>query len=273
MNKITKKQLKKLIENSLGTTTGTKSTTGPETTPTDAVDENPVKANDQVTAATVGAKPPSAQPGQMFDAPAKDDGTNAIEEALRSQIRSILKETLIDPNADDESKRYEEIAAMLAKDVAERTREEVKAGHFDFKDDMPKNISISGTKQYTDRLGFKVRYLRDMDSRPMEGEPGVSELQAFLEEMVEEYIDLLNSSGVLTPQEVNELQQNPDIISNSPNFRRFLGGKVAGLPASWPDTTMPDFKTWVQDTYSAQTAQNKVDSALKAKRAADKPDT
>ena len=240
---------------------------------------------------TIDKKQPNTQPDKKDN---KMTTSKFDENKIRAEIRSIIREVLqeagdtndglpasgvqkagaagaalVDPNA--EQQKLEDLAVLIKTDVAARTREEITKGHTAYKDATPANPSVSFAKQYVDKAGFKIMFMAEMDKRPFEG--GVSELEAFLSEMTDEYIDLLISSGALSAEDISFLTQNPSEISASENFRRFLGGKIQELPESWPETTMPTYTDFISDVYAKTTAGNKQDRSERKRRAANKADT
>ena len=137
-----------------------------------------------------------------------------LESIIRSEIRKMLAEAgslpqRMDP-ADieaDEDER-EEVAARKFNTVSDVSGAKLKEISQEF------GLSIAGARRLVDETMKKVKFLQTQ----MEDD----DRDLLVLSAVKDYIEMLESSGELTPEDVTLLVNNPSIISSLDGFREFF---------------------------------------------------
>lgn len=160
----------------------------------------------------------------------KDVKEKDVEETIRRQIRSILKEapphwgsygSIDDTYAMGETEDDDEEQEEHRKNV---TMTDVSGATFqDIADQL--GFSVAGAKQAVDKALRKSQFIAGKETE-FDGikVPGIDEddLEIMVLTAMNEYIDMLNSSDELSAADVRLMKDHPDIVRELDGFREFL---------------------------------------------------
>lgn len=137
---------------------------------------------------------------------------NKVEETVRSKVRSILSEIM---PRDSWSYSGPEYGSDDEEDVVRRknvTMTDVDGANF-AQIAQELGFSVAGAKQAVDKALLKAQFVASMDKDDLE----ITVLQA-----MDDYVDYLESSGELTPEDVMLIKDHPDLVRELDGFRDYL---------------------------------------------------
>lgn len=190
---------------------------------------------------------------------AAQGGTKQVEEAVRLAIRKMLQEAELPPvkkipfgvHGAEYMRRMEKTRGDLAKSLkSKETDDELEpadpesgelpdqgskrkaykatavggtsdVGGASFQDIAKElGLSVAGAKRTVDQALAKAQWMaQDIDP---------DDLEILVLQSMKKYIDMLQSSGELTPADVQLMKDHPDIVRDLEGFREFLDGELKG---------------------------------------------
>jgi hypothetical protein len=91
-----------------------------------------------------------------------------------------------------------------------------------------KPVSVSGAKQMGDKAWRKARFIDYHYNTP-------EMKQMFMSDLVDDYVGYLQSSGELTPEDVDLLMDNPDMVTDLEGFQDFMLDQLKDRLGFYPD--------------------------------------
>lgn len=156
-----------------------------------------------------------------------------VEEAIRREVRKVLSE--ISPKNDmsysgidfgDEPDENDEVDPLDSytepptnrafKTTAIGNMTDVGGASFD-EIAQETGFSVAGAKQAVDKALRKLRFLSKMDHK---------DYSKLVLKAMGDYVEMLNSSGELSPADVQLMKSHPDVVQDLDGFREFLHGYV-----------------------------------------------